>query len=80
MYFEKIGNLTIEDLGLEPAPDLGLAIGFGLFRAGENIVLQVLKDRRVFMDCTKGDQTDTYTGTCSTAELIQLQKMMEEAT
>ena len=78
MYFEKIGNLTIEDLELKPAHDLGLALSFGMFRASENITLQAIWDGRVFLDCVKNGKTDTYEGICAKEELEQLKKIYDE--
>ena len=79
MRFEKIGELSIEFLSLEAAPDIDVSPSYLMFRSGDNIVVQVLRDKRVFMDCTKEGQADTYEGTCSEEEYEQLVKMMENA-
>lgn len=78
MCFEKIGNLTIEDLELKPDYEECGGGSWAIFRTDENISLQAFPDGRVILDCVKNGKTDTYKGTCTKEELEQLKKMYNE--
>ena len=77
MYFQQIGDVNIKSLDLKPAYDLESSLSFISFRAGENIILQVFGNRKVFLECIKNAEADLYKGVCSEEEMKLLGNMYD---
>lgn len=77
MRFEKLGEISIESLTLEAAPDIEVSPSFMMFRDRDDpgTILQVFRNGRVCMDIIDRDVTITYQGTCTTEELEQFENM-----
>lgn len=73
MTLYELGDIPADVTIFTPAYDEGCGTNFILFRCGEDIMLQLFTDRRVFVDYIyKGQVVGTHTGTCSPEELDYL--------